>query len=86
MNQMMTQQMLREQREWQSGQDEKAERRFRMQIGQGRWQILIVGVLATIALAAAQIIGSLIQAGRLFQPPPNLPTQQAPAVPQAQPR
>jgi len=55
-------------REWQAREAEKAESRFQSQMKQGRWQIVIVGIAATIALALAQLFGSLIQAGWIKNP------------------
>ncbi|MFL5330027.1 MAG: hypothetical protein ACJ8C4_14070 [Gemmataceae bacterium] len=58
----------REDLRWRADQEAKTDSRFRQQMRQGNWQIIVVGILAALLMASASIVGSLIQVGRLFPP------------------
>jgi hypothetical protein len=49
--------------EWRATQEEKTEARWNKEHRLQRHQLLVVGIVGTIILAIAQIVGSLIQAG-----------------------
>lgn len=53
----------KEDREWKAEQERKAEMRWDKEHGLQKWQLLIVGILGTLVIAAATIIGAMIQAG-----------------------
>jgi len=60
-----------------------AEERWRRAHGLQRWQLFIVGVIATIVLAAAQLMGPLIQSG--WRPWEGRPSGFDKGAPQQQP-
>jgi hypothetical protein len=56
---------------------ERERQRDQAEAGRFRWQLIVVGVIGTVVLAVAQIVGSLIQAGCFSPGQPQVPTRYA---------